>query len=244
MFGTTMVNEPDQYSTTLVNEPGLPVTTMVDTPDQPSTTLVNEPGLPVTTMVDTPDQPSTTLVNEPGLPVTTMVNKPDLPETVGVNDPGLPVINPASGEIMAVPIKIKDDEDYDIHNREILFFNLFSLQYNKEISAEGFYEQYRNVIVANLKKKGDIIVWQNDTILVEDEQLSPTFEELILANVLGLINAGLPAFVLKNYYRLIGKTKSLMDYKADILDKVPTFLNEINGNLPAVLKSDADIPSR
>ncbi len=227
-----MVDEPDRPSTTLVNVPGLPVTTMVNEPDQLSTTLVNEPGLPVTT------------VNDPGLPVNTMVNKPDLPETVGVNDSGLPAIDPASGEIMAVPIKIKVDEDYDIHNREILFFNLFSLQYNKEISAEGFYEQYRNVIVANLKKKGDIIVWQNDTILVEDEQLSPTFEELILANVLGLINAGLPAFVLKNYYRLIGKTKSLMDYKADILDKVPTFLNEINGNLPAVLKNDADVPSR
>ncbi len=228
-----MVNEPNQPSTTLVNEPMLPVNTMV-----------NEPGLPLTTMVNKPDQPSMTLVNEPGLPVTTMVNKPGLPETVGVNDSGLPAINPASSEIMTVPIKIKVDEDYDIQTREILFFNLFSLQYNKEISAEGFYEQYRNVIVANLKKKGDIIVWQNDTILAEDEQLSPTFEELILANVLSLINAGLPAFVLKNYYRLIGKTKSLMDYKADILDKVPTFLNEINGNLSAVLKSDADIPPR
>jgi hypothetical protein len=233
MFGTTMVNEPDQPGTVLVNKPGLPVTTMV-----------NEPGLPVTTMVNEPDLPQITMLNKPLPPQTVTVNKPDLPETVVVNDPGLPAINPASGEIMQVPIKIKVDEDYDIHNREILFFNLFSLQYNKEISAEGFYEQYRNVIVANLKKKGDIIVWQNDTILVEDEQLSPTFEELILANVLGLINAGLPAFVLKNYYRLIGKTKSLMDYKADILDKVPTFLNEINGNLTAVLKSDADMPSR
>ncbi len=228
-----MVNEPDQPGTVLVNKPGLPVTTMV-----------NEPGLPVTTMVNEPDLPQITMLNKPLPPQTVTVNKPDLPETVVVNDPGLPAINPASGEIMQVPIKIKVDEDYDIHNREILFFNLFSLQYNKEISAEGFYEQYRNVIVANLKKKGDIIVWQNDTILVEDEQLSPTFEELILANVLGLINAGLPAFVLKNYYRLIGKTKSLMDYKADILDKVPTFLNEINGNLTAVLKSDADMPSR
>ncbi len=239
-----MVNEPDRPETVLVNKPGLPMTTMVNEPDQPATTLVNEPGLPVTTMVNEPDLPQTTMLNMPLLPQTVKVNKPDLPETVVVNDPGRPAINPASSEFMKVPIKIKVDEDYDIHNSEILFFNLFSLQYNTEISAEGFYEQYRNVIVANLKKKGDIIVWQNDTILVEDEQLSPTFEELILANVLGLINAGLPAFVLKNYYRLIGKTKSLMDYKADILDKVPTFLNEINGNLPAVLKSDADIPSR
>jgi len=140
-----------------------------------------------------------------------------------------------------VLIKIKDDEDNDIQYKEILFFNLFDLQYNQEISAIGFYDQYRNLIMASLKKKGDIIVWQNETVLAEDEQLSPTFEELILANVLSLINNRLPSYVRNSYYRLIGKTKSLMDYREDILDKVPTFLAEIDGNLP---KSDADLPSR
>jgi hypothetical protein len=143
-----------------------------------------------------------------------------------------------------VPIEIKVDDDQDIQYKEILFFNLFSLEYNKEISAVGFYDQYRNLIVASLKKKGDIIVWQNDMILAEDEQLSPTFEELIFANVLSLINAHLPGYVRNNYYRLIGKTKSLMDYKADILDKVPTFLEEINGSPPVVSKTDVDVLPR
>jgi len=143
-----------------------------------------------------------------------------------------------------VPIKIKVDEDYDIHNSEILFFNLLDLQYQSETSAVGFYDQYRNLIVASLKRKGDTIEWQNDTILAEDEQLSPTFEELIFANVLSLINARLPGHVRNNYYHLIKKSKSLMDHRADILEKVPIFLEEINGSLAAVSKSDVEISSR
>ena len=142
-----------------------------------------------------------------------------------------------------VPIKIKVDEENDLLYKDVLFFSLLDLQFNSEISAIGFYDQYRNLFVASLKKKGDTIVWQNDTILVEDEQLSPTFEELIFANVLSLINARLPGHVRNNYYHLIGKTKSLMDHRDDILEKVPAFLEEINGSPPAVLKSDADILS-
>jgi hypothetical protein len=98
--------------------------------------------------------------------------------------------------------------------------------------------------VASLKRKGDTIEWQNDTILTDDEQLSPTFEELIFANVLSLINARLPGHVRNNYYHLIKKSKSLMDHRADILEKVPIFLEEINGSLAAVSKSDVEISSR
>jgi hypothetical protein len=143
-----------------------------------------------------------------------------------------------------VPIKIKVDEDYDKDYKEILFFNLLDLHYKSEISAVGFYDQYRNLIVASLKRKGDTIEWQNDTILAEDEQLSPTFEELIFANVLSLINARLPGHVRNNYYHLIEKTKSLMDHRADILEKVPIFLEEINGSPPVISKIDDDLSSR
>jgi len=146
--------------------------------------------------------------------------------------------------IIMVPIKIKVDEDDDVHYKEIFFFNLLDLQYKSENSAVGFYDQYRNLIVASLKRKGDTIEWQNDTILAEDEQLSPTFEELIFANVLSLINARLPEHVRNNYYHLIEKTKSLMDHRADILEKVPIFLEEINGSPPVISKIDDDLSSR
>ena len=141
-------------------------------------------------------------------------------------------------------IKIKVDADYNLRHKEIHFFNLFDIQYQQDTSIIDFYNQYRNLVISKLKKKGDTIMWNNNTVMAEDEQLSPTFEELILANVLGLINTRLPGHVRDNYYSLIGKTKSLMDYRTDILDKVPTFLKAIDGNMLAVSKSDDELLSR
>jgi hypothetical protein len=75
----------------------------------------------------------------------------------------------------------------------------------------------RNLVVASLRKKGDTIRWQNDRILAHDEELSPTFEEMILANVLGLIDARLPGYVRQKYQDLLGRAKGLMDYQAALL---------------------------
>jgi hypothetical protein len=74
-------------------------------------------------------------------------------------------------------------------------------------------------------------MWQNNKVLTEDEQLSPTFEEMILVSVLGLIDARLPEHVLDHYDNSMGGTQSMMDYKTDILVKLPAFLMEIESNI-------------
>jgi len=126
------------------------------------------------------------------------------------------------------PLKVELSDHYDIHQKgEIHFFNLLDLKYHSDASAVGFYYQYRNLVIASLKKKGDIIVWQNNRILAADEELSPTFEEMILANVLVLMSPQLPGVVRDNYVHLMGSEKGLMDYRNDILVKVPSFLAEI-----------------
>jgi hypothetical protein len=76
--------------------------------------------------------------------------------------------------------------------------------------------------------------------LTEDEQLSPTFEDFILANLLYLINIRLPGCVRECYQHLIGKTKILMDYRNDILTGVPVLLSEIENKLYSVSKIDVD----
>ncbi len=119
-------------------------------------------------------------------------------------------------------------EDYDIQQKGIHFFNLLDLKYTPGEPAAGFYNNYRNLLIANLRKAGDTIAWQNNTVLEEDEKLSPTTEDLVLANVLALIDSRLPGHVKEHYHHLIGKTKSLMDFKADILVKIPTFLAEMD----------------
>jgi hypothetical protein len=78
------------------------------------------------------------------------------------------------------------------------FLQLLGVEYKEGSSATDFYNHYRMTVMTSLKKKGDVIMWQNGAIMAEDEQLSPTFEELILTMVLTLIDARLPGRVGKN----------------------------------------------
>ena len=91
----------------------------------------------------------------------------------------------------------------------------------------GFYNQYRNLVIANLKKRGDTIHWQ-DIVLDQDEKLTPTFEDTVLLNVLTLIDSRLPTHVRDHYHHHMGRDKSLMDFKTDILVKTPVFIAELD----------------
>jgi hypothetical protein len=135
---------------------------------------------------------------------------------------------------------LKINEGFDVEQRRISV-NLSDLQFQADACAMTFYEQYRNLIIAQMKKKGDIIKWQNNRVLLEDEELSPTFEELILDRVLGLIDTRLPGYV---WCHFIEQSESLMDYKNDILNKVPTFLEEMKYIFPAIVISKEDQQSR
>ena len=137
------------------------------------------------------------------------------------------------------PVKLKLEECDDAEQKGEHFFNLFDLEYQQGTSVLDFYSQYRNLFVSCLKKKGDKVLWQN-RVLTEDEQLSPTFEDFILANMLYLINIRLPGCVRDRYQHLIGTTKGLMDYKNDILTGVPVFLSEIENKFYSVSKTDVD----
>jgi hypothetical protein len=137
-------------------------------------------------------------------------------------------------------IKIKVDEDPNFQEKEIHFFHFVELQYQHNVSIMDFYNRYRNLVIANLKKKGDTMMCDKTTVVAEDEALSPTFEELIFAVVLGLIDFRLPGLVRDSYYHLFGKTKSILDFKKDIFDKVPSLLTEIKCRLPSTQKDEAD----
>jgi hypothetical protein len=140
--------------------------------------------------------------------------------------------------LTVAPIEIKLSED-DVHQqKEINFFNLHELTYRPGTSVPDFYNQYRNLISAVLRKKDDIVIWQNDRVLLEDEELSPTFEEMILINVLHLIHRQLPGHVRDYYQHLSGKSKWLMDNKSDIFVKIPTFLSEVEGEACYISESD------
>jgi hypothetical protein len=124
-----------------------------------------------------------------------------------------------------VPSSIEQNEDYNIQDKKMHLTDLLDLQYHPEFSAVDFYAEFRNCVIASLKKKGDVIKWQNNKVLDEDEQLSHTFEELILANVLDRIDKHVPGHVPNMCCQMFERAESIMDYRYDILNKVATILN-------------------
>jgi len=131
-------------------------------------------------------------------------------------------------------------EEYNIQENKMHFLNLFNLCCPPEISALDFYNHYRKLVIASLKKKGDTIKWQTSKVLKANEALSPTFEEMILAFALSLIDPRLPGLVKDNYNFIIGEKESVMDHKMDILNKVPILLTKTEEDLLVEVNCDID----
>ena len=88
------------------------------------------------------------------------------------------------------PIKIKLCQDLD---RGLYFSSVIDLKYLPGSNAVDFYNKYREAVLASLMQQiNDSSIWQQ---VPAEEQLSPTFEDLILANVLRRIHVGLPRLV-------------------------------------------------
>ena len=111
------------------------------------------------------------------------------------------IVNKHSTCLLLIYTKLR--EDYNIQQKGIHFFNLLDLQFKQGDNVVGFYNQYRHLIIANLKKRGDRIHWQ-EANLDQDEKLTPTFEDTILLDVLGVIDPRLPAHVCDHYHHHMG----------------------------------------
>ncbi len=72
-----------------------------------------------------------------------------------------------------LPRGLKLDEDFYTRQKKV-HVNLSDLQFQPYNSAVAFYDHYRNLVIARLRKK-DIITWQNNRVLAEDEKLSPSW---------------------------------------------------------------------
>ena len=120
-------------------------------------------------------------------------------------------------------------EDYDIQTRGIHILNILDLKYNEAtMKPVGFYNNYRTIVMNNLRPRGFLVQYKNNKELATNETISPTFEDFILIEVLRLIDSRLPAHIREVYAHKIVKDKCIMDFKTDILVNVDKFKREID----------------
>ena len=116
--------------------------------------------------------------------------------------------------------------DYDIKQRGIHFFNILDVKYDPSVDTPvSFYNKYRTIIVNNLAKVGDVVKYKNEE-LTEDEKMSPMLEDVILLNVLREINPNLPKIVRSHYNHKMQPDDKMMDFKSDMLNNIPSFLQQ------------------
>ena len=61
-------------------------------------------------------------------------------------------------------------KDYDIQQKGVHFFNLCDLEYDSEsMTPSGFYQMYRQLIMANTAKCGDVIKWNGETMPSDED---------------------------------------------------------------------------
>ena len=119
-------------------------------------------------------------------------------------------------------------KDYDIQSKGIHFLNLIDLKYDESsMTPVGFYNQYRTVIINNLKKANTVVKWKSDVPLATDEKISATFDDFILLQVLTLIDSRLPAYIRQAYAHKLGKDQTLMDFKSDIFVNIKQFKKDM-----------------
>ena len=108
------------------------------------------------------------------------------------------------------------------------FFTIGDIEYNSEHdSPMSFYTNYRARILENLKPKGTLLQWKQNTKTTATEVILPTFEDHILLTVLLIIDKRLPAKVKEIYGPRMEKEKFPMDLKSDILSNIPKILEEL-----------------
>ena len=119
--------------------------------------------------------------------------------------------------------------DFDIQKKGIHFFNILDIKYDgSKMTPISFYNQYRTLIVNNLGKNGDIIKYKNNEALAGDEKMTPMLEDVLLLNVIHEIDPRLPAFIKTHYNHKMRRDDRLMDFKADIMVNINSFLEQLN----------------
>ena len=117
---------------------------------------------------------------------------------------------------------------YGLETKGANFMKISEHTFKQGTPHQTFYKQYRASFIDNLRKKDDKIKYKNDTVLLENEQLSPSFENAIVLWSLEKIDPRLPAKVKKNYGHQMTGDVTLKDIQPIVFENIPCMLEELD----------------
>ena len=121
-------------------------------------------------------------------------------------------------------------ESNKIDLQYIDILDICDIKYLSNERIDSFYRKFRSSICCQLKKKGDKIIIPKDQQLLEhelldDEIISPTFEEIILLWCLEKIDPKLPLQVKRAFNEQFKSKTSLCELQTEIFEVLPLLLN-------------------
>lgn len=118
---------------------------------------------------------------------------------------------------------------YGIQRRGRYFHRIDSIRFDKSSMTDHnkFYNDLRSCFKSNLLKQGDKVIYKN-TVMTEDEKISPTTECLLISMALERIDSRLPAEIDRIFGHRMNDGTSLMDLQSEIFSYIPRALETLD----------------
>jgi|688.fasta_scaffold356394_1 hypothetical protein len=120
------------------------------------------------------------------------------------------------------------EQYYQIQKRGSHFLSIHDIRYNPSDSPENFYMELHGAFEDSLRKRGETVLFRNEEVLEEDEEMSPTLENTVVLLWLERIDPRLPSKVHAVFaHQMVGNT-SLRDLQPAICNRIPSLLQELD----------------
>jgi hypothetical protein len=120
------------------------------------------------------------------------------------------------------------EQHYHIQKAGAHFLSISEIRFDPADSYENFYMELHGAVEDSLRKRGELLLFRNSEPLEEDEEMSPTLENMIVLLWLERIDPRLPKKVSDTFaHQMVGNT-SLRDLQPTISARLPGLLQELD----------------
>lgn len=119
------------------------------------------------------------------------------------------------------------EQYYQIQKTGAHFLSISDIRYNPGDSYENFYMELHGAVEDSLRKQDELLLFHNSEPLDEDEEMSPTLENMVVLMWLERIDTRLPKKVSATFaHQMVGNT-SLRDLQPIICARLTSLLQEL-----------------